>query len=122
MSSAAAGLPALSIVSPVLDARVKNPVSLVLETTGDLLKLTMGEGVNIGVADGMGPTVHLHIVVDTHILMPIASQFTNAGKNRDRYTLSPLSSGLHTIKVYWADDKTHGPVGPINTVTFTVIG
>ena len=122
MSSAMAGLPPLSIVSPVTDARVKNPVSLVLETTGDLAKLTMGEGMNVGGAGGMGPSVHLHMVVDTHILMPVVSQFANAGKNRYRYTLSRLSSGQHTIKVYWADDKTHESVGPIHTVTFTVIG
>lgn len=123
MSSGAVALPPLAIVTPTSNARVRNPVSVVLETTGDMTQLTMG-GKNMSSMGGMsmGPSVHLHIVVDGQLLMPAASQLVSAGKDRYRYTFGPLSSGPHSIKVYWADNATHLPVGPVHTVTCTVVG
>ncbi|HLN12004.1 MAG TPA: hypothetical protein VK587_02380 [bacterium] len=123
MSSAMAGPPPLSIVSPTPQSQVRNPVSVVLETTGDMAQLTMGASMNnMGSLSGMGPSVHLHIVVDGHVLMPAASQLVSAGQDRYRYTFGHLSSGPHTIKVFWADNKTHNTVGPVHTVTCTVVG
>jgi hypothetical protein len=123
MSSEMAGPPSLSIVSPAPQSRVRNPVSVVVETTGDMAQLTMGANMNsMGSMSGMGPSVHLHIVVDGHVLMPAASQLVSAGKDRYRYTFGHLSSGPHTIKVFWADNKTHNTVGSVHTVACTVVG
>ena len=106
-------LPPLAIVTPTPNARVRNPVSVVLETTGDMTQLTMG-GKNMSSMGGMsmGPSVHLHIVVDGQLLMPAASQLVSAGKDRYRYTFGPLSSGPHSIKVYLGRQRDASPRGP----------
>ena len=82
---------------------------------------TGGMSMDTGSMSGMGPGVHLHIVIDDHLLMPTASQLVKVGTDRYRYTFGPLSPGPHTIKAYWAANKTHKPVGAIQTVTCTVI-
>ncbi len=99
MSSGTAAPPPLVIISPTPQAHVRNPVSVVLQTTGDMAQLTMGASMNMGSTtsgnmggmSGMGPSVHLHIVIDGHLLMPAASQLVSAGKDRYRYTFGPLS-------------------------------
>ena len=120
--SSAAEPPPLYIVSPSAHSHVANPVSVVVQTTGNMAHLTMGGAMEMGNASGAGSGMHLHIAVDGKDLMPAAGQLVNAGKNLYRYTLAPLTPGAHTIRVYWADNKTHRPVGPIRSVTCIVGG
>jgi methionine-rich copper-binding protein CopC len=116
--TAASSLPALRLVSPVDHSTVKNPVAVVIETPGDIKTLTMD---GMGGMGGMsGPKVHLHIMVDGVANMPSSDQLTAAGNHRYQYMLAPLSRGTHTVKVFWADNKTHDAVGPLHAVTFTV--
>ena len=114
--------PPLQLVAPADHASVKNPVALIIETSGDMKKLTMGTGQMNGMSSmaGMDAAVHLHIVVDGTTAMPSSDQLTALGNHRYRYTLAPLKSGSHTVKVFWADDKTHEPVGAVHTATYTV--
>jgi hypothetical protein len=120
---AASSPPLLQLIAPADHASVKNPVALIIETPGDMKKLTMGgTGQMSGMSSmaGMDAAVHLHIVVDGTTAMPSSDQLTALGNHRYRYTLAPLKSGSHTVKVFWADDKTHEPVGAVHTATYTV--
>ncbi|HLW60609.1 MAG TPA: copper resistance CopC family protein [bacterium] len=118
-------LPALQLVAPADHSTVKNPVALIVETPGDIKKLTMGsmttgQTSGGGGMAGMAPGVHLHILVDGVVTMPSSDQLTPAGTHRYQYMLAPLSPGPHTVKVFWADNKTHQPVGPVHAATCTV--
>jgi copper resistance protein C len=110
-------LPALDLVAPRDHSTVKNPVGVVIATPGDIKMLTMG-GMDMG--SMKGPSVHLHIVVDGVTTMPSSDQLTPAGQHRYQYLLAPLSAGTHTVKVFWADNKTHEAVGPVHSAVFTV--
>jgi copper resistance protein C len=117
---AAPALPALDLVAPQDHSTVKNPVAVVIQTPGDIKALTMG-GMNMsGMGSTKGPAVHLHILVDGVTTMPSSDQLTPAGTHRYQYLLAPLSRGAHTVKVFWADNKTHEAVGPVHAATFTV--
>jgi methionine-rich copper-binding protein CopC len=113
-------LPPLQLVAPTDHAQVKNPVALVIETPGDIDHYTMGG--SMGGMSGMDAGVHLHIVVAGQVFMPTAAQLTKVGPSRYRFVLGSLSAGTHTIKVYWADNKTHEAMGPIHTATCTITG
>ena len=112
------GLPPLHLISPVSAATVKNPVALVVETPGDISQLTMGG--NMGSMSNMGSQVHLHVLADSVVIMPTAKQLTKVGPNRYQLQLPTMSPGTHTIKVYWADNKTHEPVSAVQTATCTI--
>lgn len=116
----AAGLPPLRLIAPANHASVKNPATLVIETPGDISQLTMDDG--MAGMSGMGPQVHLHVTIDSMMIMPTAKQLTKVGPNRYKLQLPSMSSGAHTIKVYWADDQTHRPAGPVQTTTCTITG
>jgi methionine-rich copper-binding protein CopC len=117
-------LPPLTLVAPANHATLKNPVAVVIETPGDIRALTMGGTGQMSAMSGMpgmsGQGAHLHILVDGVVTMPMSDQLTALGNHRYQYTLAPLSAGTHTVKVFWADDKTHQAVGPIHTATYTV--
>jgi len=119
MSSQTPVVPPLAIVSPAAHATVSNPLMVVIDTTGDITMLTMGSDMTMS---GMGPNVHLHIVVDSLVMMPAAVQLVKLGSNRYGYKLGRLAAGAHTITVFWADNKTHQPVGPVHSVTCMVAG
>ena len=110
-------LPALHLVTPADGAYVANPVALVIETPGNIDELTMGGSMSS--MSGMAGT-HLHILADATTFMPAASQLTKIGPSRYKYTLPKLGAGAHTIKVFWADNKTHAPQGAVQTVHVTV--
>jgi methionine-rich copper-binding protein CopC len=115
-------LPPLQIIAPVDHGSVTNPVALVIQTPGDIKQLTMG-GTQMSGMGSMGASdarVHLHILVDGATIMPSSEQLKALGNDRYQYTLAPLSPGAHTIKVFWADDKTHQPAGPVRAATCTV--
>lgn len=114
-SGAAPALPTLRLVAPGNNAHVNNPVTLTIETPGDIKTMTMGGGM-AGMPE-MGPQVHLHIAVDNRAFMPSASQLTNVGPHRYSYRLPSLPPGKHAIKVYWADKITDKPAGPVQSVT-----
>jgi methionine-rich copper-binding protein CopC len=114
--TASSSLPPLQLIAPLDRGSVTNPVALVIETPGDIKQLTMG-GPEMS---GMGANVHLHILVDGATAMPSGDQLKALGNNRYQYTLAPLSPGAHTIKVFWADNKTHQPVGPVRAATYSV--
>jgi methionine-rich copper-binding protein CopC len=118
-------LPPLTLVAPANHATLKNPVAVVIETPGDIKALTMGGTGQMSGMSGMsdmssGPGVHLHILVDGVVTMPSSDQLTALGNHRYQYTLAPLSAGTHTVKVFWADNKTHQALGPIHAATCTV--
>jgi len=118
MAATTAPLPALQLIAPVDHGRVKNPVAVVIETPGNIKQLTMG-GMS-GMSGMSGPAVHLHILVDGVTTMPSTDQLTPAGTHRYQYLLAPLSRGTHSVKVFWADNRTHEAVGPMHGATFTV--
>jgi copper resistance protein C len=113
-------LPALRLIAPTNDAQVKNPLTVLVETSADMDHFTMGGG--MAGMSGMGVGVHLHILVDGRAFMPIAGQLTKVGPSRYQYGVGSLSAGTHTIKVFWADNKKHGAVGPVHTATCTITG
>ena len=119
-----AGLPPLHLISPAGAAPVKNPVALVVETPGDISQLTMGGNMGsmggMGSMSNMGSQVHLHVLADSVVIMPTAKQLTKVGPNRYQLQLPTMSPGTHTIKVYWADNKTHEPVSAVQTATCTI--
>ncbi|HYM70023.1 MAG TPA: copper resistance CopC family protein [bacterium] len=119
MSSQTPDVPPLAIVNPADHARLANPLTVVIETTGDIATLTMGNNMAMR---GMGPHIHLHVLVDSTAMMPAATQLAKVGPNRYAYKLGHLAAGPHTIKVFWADNTTHAAVGPVHTVTCTVGG
>ena len=115
-------LPPLQLVAPMDHGSVKNPVAVVVETPGDIKKLTMDGGLMSGMGSmGAGDAgVHLHILVDGATSMPSSDQLKALGNHRYEYTLARLSPGAHTVKVFWADSKTHQPVGAVHAATCTV--
>jgi methionine-rich copper-binding protein CopC len=115
-----AGLPPIRLIAPASQATIKNPAVLVIETSGDISQMTMGG--DMAHMSGMGSQVHLHINVDSMMIMPTAKQLTKVGPNRYEFRLPSMSPGTHTIKVYWADDKTHTPAGHVQTTMCTVTG
>lgn len=116
-ATTAASLPPIQVIAPANHAAVKNPVTLTFDTPADMTKYTMG---GMAPMEGMGPGLHFHILVDGGTtLMPNGDQVTQAGSHRYKYTLPSLSAGSHTVKVYWADNKTHAARGPVQTVTFS---
>lgn len=118
-----ADLPPLHLIAPTSRAKLKNPVVLVIETTGDMSQLTMGKGMAPMGGMAMGPQVHLHIAVDGRMFMPSTDQLKKVGPSRYEYSVpGTLAAGTHTVKVFWADDKTHATAGTAQTVTFTVVG
>jgi len=115
-------LPPLQLIAPVDHGGVTNPVALVIQTPGDIKQLTIG-GMKMSGMGSMGAAdarVHLHILVDGATIMPSSEQLKALGNNRYQYTLTPLSPGAHTIKVFWADNKTHQPAGPVREATCIV--
>lgn len=115
-----ADVPPLQLITPANGAPVKNPVAVVVETPGDIDHLTMGGG--MAGMSGMDSGIHLHILVDSLVFMPPASKLTKVGPSRYQYVIGPLPAGTHTIKVYWADNKTHAAVGPVHTAKCAVSG
>ncbi len=116
-ATTAMSLPPIRVIAPANHAAVKNPVALTFDTPADMMKYTMG---GMASMEGMGSGLHFHVVVDGGtMLMPNGDQVTKAGDHRYKYALPNLSAGLHTVKVYWADNKTHAARGPVQTVTFT---
>lgn len=114
-------LPPLKLVAPASHSSLKNPVALVVETPGDIKELTMGGmGQTSGMSGMAGPGVHLHILVDGVATMPTSDQLTALGNHRYQYTLAPLSAGTHTVKVFWADNKTHQAMSAVQAATCTV--
>lgn len=119
--TAASSLPPLQLIAPADHSTVTNPVAIVVETPGDMKKLTMGgAGQMSGMGTMAGPGVHLHILVDGVATMPSSDQLTALGNHRYQYTLALLSPGTHTVKVFWADNKTHQPIGPVHAATCIV--
>jgi methionine-rich copper-binding protein CopC len=116
---ASMSLPPLQVIQPANRATVKNPVTLKFDTPADMMKFTMG---GMASMEGMGSGLHLHIVVDGTTLMPTGEQVTPIGNHRYTYALPRLRAGSHTLKVYWADNKTHGAQGPVHTSAFTCSG
>ena len=116
--------PPLHLIAPAGRAQLKNPVVLLIETTGDMSRLTLGKSMApMGGMASMGTQVHLHIAVDGKMFMPTTDQVKKVGPSRYEYSVpGALAAGTHTIKVFWADDKTHEPAGEPQTVTFTVVG
>ena len=125
-AGASANLPPLRLVAPPGHAQVKNPVAVVIETSADISQVTMGSGMSsmsgMGSGHGMAAPVHLHIIVDGTAYMPAVAQMTKVGPSRYQYNLPKLAAGAHTMKVFWADNKTHAPSGAVQTVTYTVVG
>lgn len=122
---ATASLPPLRLIAPAGRAQVKNPVAVVIETSADISQVTMGTSMSsmsgMGSSHGTAP-VHLHIIVDGTAYMPAASELTKVGSSRYEYRLPKLAAGTHTMKVFWADNKTHAPSGAVQAVTYTVVG
>ena len=112
----AKSLPPIRVTAPASQAVVRNPVALMFETPADMTQYTMG---GMASMEGMGPGLHLHIIVDgATTLMPNGEQVTKVGDHRYRYALPRLSAGSHTVKVFWADNKTHAARGPVQAVSF----
>ncbi len=111
-SGTMAGLPPIRLVAPTSRARVKAPVALLIATPADISQFTMDD--SMGTMSGMGPHVHLHIVVDSSAYMPTARQLTKVGPSRYAYRLQTMSAGPHTVKVYWAANK-HARAGRNST-------
>ena len=121
-SGKTSSLPPLQLIAPVDHGGVTNPVALAIQTPGDIKQLTMG-GTKMSGMGSMGATdarVHLHILVDGATIMPSSEQLKALGNNRYQYTLTLLSQGAHTIKIFWADNKTHQPAGPVREATCIV--
>jgi len=123
-AGATTSTPPLHLIAPANRAQVKNPVALLIETPGDMSQLTLGKGMApMGGMASTGPKVHLHITVDGKTFMPTAEQMKKVGPTRYEYSVpGKLTAGTHTIKVFWADDKSHETAGAPQTVTFTVVG
>jgi methionine-rich copper-binding protein CopC len=109
----AAALPPLKIISPAAGATVASPVDVVFETTADLSKLTVGEMTRMQGA-------HLHADLAGRVTMPEMKQIKVLGEHRYQLGLGKAGAGKRTIRLYWGDNKTHKPVGPVQTVSITV--
>ncbi len=107
-------LPALSIDQPQDHGTSNNPILLIFETTADLTKMTAGSADST--ADPTQPAVYLHLGVDSAYYMPTYDQLEQVGQHQYQYELPRQGPGFHTFKVYWADSKTHKPVGPVVSV------
>src|SRR5262249_31545809 len=106
-------LPPLRLIAPANRATMKNPVAVVVETPGDMKQLTMG-GMS-GMPGMESPGAHLHILVDGAVMMPTGDQLKALGNHRYQYTMASLPACPRTITVLWADNKTHRPMGPVQT-------
>jgi methionine-rich copper-binding protein CopC len=106
-------LPPLKIISPAAGATVASPVDVVFETTADLSKMTVGETTKMRGA-------HLHADLDKRVVMPEMKQIKMLGEHRYQLGLGSASAGRHTVRLYWGDNKTHKPVGAVQTVAITV--
>lgn len=101
-SARADAVPVLAIVMPMAGAKMSNPAGIVIETDGDIDKLTMS-------AEKIG--VHLHVAVDGRSVMPIREQLISVGGGRYAFIIDdPLMPGAHEISVYWADGS-HKTIG-----------
>jgi methionine-rich copper-binding protein CopC len=115
-------LPPLKIISPANGATVSSPVLLVFETTADLSKMTMGA---TGSGDmpnmqGSKPMTHLHADLDKRVMMPAMKQIKMLGEHRYQLDLGSAGPGKHTVRLYWADNKTHKTMGMVHSVSITV--
>ena len=108
-----ASLPPLKIISPAAGATVASPVEVVFETTADLSKMTVGEMTRMHGA-------HLHADLAGRVTMPEMKQIKMVGEHRYQLLLGTAAAGRHTIRLYWGDNKTHKPVGPVQVVSVTV--
>jgi len=120
-SAAAPALPALTIDSPADHGRVNNPVLLLFETPADLSQLLAGSSGG-GSSDPSQPTIYLHISWDSTVVMPTADQITQVGQTEYQFNLPRLAPGMHQLKVFWADSKTHRPIGNVQSITINVAG
>jgi methionine-rich copper-binding protein CopC len=109
----ASALPPLKIIAPAAGATVASPVVLVFETTADLSKMTVGEMMKM-------PGAHLHADLDGRIVMPEMKQIKALGQRRYQLDLGKAAAGRHTIRLYWGNNKTHKPVGMVQSVSITV--
>jgi hypothetical protein len=87
---AMANLPALSIAAPAAGAHVRNPVTVVIDTPGNITDLTMGAMSGSSMSSMSGPQLRLHIVVDGHEYMPTAMQLSKVGPDRYKYCCRSL--------------------------------
>lgn len=113
-------LPPLKIISPAAGATVTSPVDVVFETTADLPKMTMGAMDSKGGDMSKMSVTHLHADLDKRVLMPAMKQIKMVGEHRYQMGLGSAAAGRHTIRLYWGDNKTHKPVGAVQTVSITV--
>lgn len=105
-------IPALRIVMPEAGATVGKQLAMVLETPGDLGKLTMG-------APQAG--LHLHVEADEAVLMPVSEQLIPLGNNRYVYVFDlPVAAGPHKLRVYWSDKNHRTIQSTIRTVAVKV--
>jgi hypothetical protein len=111
-------LPPLRVVSPTSGAVVSGRVIVVFETPADLSKMTMGS--EMSGMSAMKKRVHLHFDLDRGVTMPAMKHITKVGPQRYSIDLGPANPGPHTIRAYWADNKTHKPIGAVQTVRVTV--
>ena len=113
MPMSTASLPALKIISPAAGATVASPVEVVFETMADLPKMTVGEMTKM-------QGTHLHADLDKRVVMPVMKQIKMLGEHRYQMSMGSAAAGQHTIRLYWGDNKTHKPVGPVQTVSVVV--
>ena len=106
-------LPALKIIAPAAGATVASPVNVVFETTADLSKMTVGDMTKI-------PGAHLHADLDRRVVMPEMKQIKMMSEHRYQISLGTAAAGKHTIRLYWGDNKTHKPVGTVQSVSIAV--
>jgi len=108
-----ASLPPLKIISPTAGATLASPVEVVFETMADLAKMTVGEMTRMH-------GTHLHAEFAGRVTMPEMKRIKTVGEHRYQLSLGSAAAGRHTIRLYWGDNKTHKPVGAVQTVSITV--
>ncbi len=112
--SMAGDLPPLKIIAPADGATISSPLSIVFETPADLSTMTMSK-------DSMAMKMpHLHVAIDKRMDMPAMNRIVRLSANRYRYHLGNAAAGPHTIRVYWAEAKTHKPMGMVQAIAITV--
>lgn len=113
MPMSTTSLPPIKIISPAAGATVASPVEVVFETMADLAKMTVGDMTRM-------QGTHLHADFDGRVTMPEMKQIKMQAEHRYQLSLGSAAAGRHTIRLYWGDNKTHKPVGPVQTVWVTV--
>lgn len=93
---------------------------VVFETPADLTMMTMGGSTPKDGSMSMSMAAHLHIDLDKRMMMPPMRLLSKVGANRYRYSFGTAATGAHTVRVYWADAKTHKPMGMFQTIVVTV--